>query len=80
MFDVYPPSAAPEATRVHLFHAKQIPSGPGFLLCFVPLCLCPSVPEWLYDNKRKISVMISVDLWLNKLKNIHYLLYYIILG
>jgi len=26
-FDVYPPSAAPEATRVHLFHAKQIPSG-----------------------------------------------------
>jgi len=21
-FDVYPPSAAPEATRVHLFHTK----------------------------------------------------------
>jgi len=33
-FDVYPPSAAPEATRVHLFHAKQIPSGDSQSLVF----------------------------------------------
>ena len=69
MFDVYPPSAAPEATRVHLFHAKQIPSGDSQtlvlwagILCFVPGPLCLSS---YMITKEKISVIISVDRWLS---------------
>jgi len=74
MFDVYPPSAAPEATRVHLFHAKQIPSGDSqslFLwakILYFALPLCPFAPLCLSSYmiiKEKISVMISVDRRLN---------------
>jgi len=76
-FDVYPPSAAPEATRVHLFHAKQIPSGDSQSLVlwarilYFALCHCALAFLCLNSymiTKEKISVIISVDRWLSNYK------------